>query len=433
MFWPNDTYNFEASESKRELSDGFVESARNSCNPDGEMLEPSSQCSQGNGPFDMSEMLWAGDEIGPSESRRAPANGLVKLDWHSNFPYCEMHEPSSSQISHDDRFPYMDIVGDLQNSLSYYNSDSEKAPFETPNRREQFDFNSADFVSHDQPSLDEKGTNLAPFVPPNYSETSSFNSFSDVIHKQDTSDFCHLNHDRDSFVMEYSFMPASGNESEKPSSTFSNEYRRMQNHIKVEKNNVSTPCSSIVSRASEVVNYALNASRGTEWSSSKCLPSISSKKYGIKSKVEMEEELFESRRVHPSPGMAGDTNREPVLEIAEHPGVMLPPSVITGSNIIKMEKEVPKFYDCDISKVSYQGVQSKTSNQSNAEDDSDLCILEDMSAPARSNHVTMNEMPGGSKQVLTSRDPGTQTVTTHSRRKPNDERVIFRVALQVNL
>ncbi|XP_047947799.1 helicase-like transcription factor CHR28 isoform X1 [Salvia hispanica] len=433
FFLVNEENNFEASESKRLLSDGFVESARNSCNPDGEMLESSPQLSLDNGRFDMSETLWAEEEIGCSESRWAPANSLVKHDWSPSLTYSEMPEPSSSQISHDDSFSYMDIGGDFHNSSPYYNNDYEDAPFETPSHREQFNFDSANLVI--QQSSDEKGTNLALFEEHNCTGSSSFSSFSNVIHKQDSSDFRQLNRDRDPFRMEYGVMPAresaSGNETENLFNTFSNEHHRIQSHVKVEKN-ILTPSSDIASRASEVVKYAINGRQGTDWSSSK--------NYGINSKVKTEDELFQSRRTHPSPGMAGDNsvkssaaaahNWKPLRQVSEHPGVMPPPSVSSGSNIIKMENEVPKFSQRHISNVTYQGAQSKTSDQGNAEDDSDLCILEDMSAPARSNHVAMSERSVVTKQVMMSREPGTQTVTTHSRRKPNDERAIFRVALQ---
>ncbi|KAL1562698.1 helicase-like transcription factor CHR28 isoform X3 [Salvia divinorum] len=430
FFWVNDVHNFEASESKRLLSDGFVESARYSCNLDGEMLSP--QLNQDNGRLDMSETLWTEDEVGISESRWEPANSLLKHDWNSSLTYSEMPEPSSSHISHDDSFSYMDIGGSFHNSSPYYNNDYEDAPFETLSHREQFNFDSANLVI--QRSFDEKGTNLALFEAPNCTGTSSLSSFSNVIRKQDSSDFQQLNRDRDPFRMEYGVMPAggsaSGNETEKPSNTFSNEYRRIQSHVKVEKN-ILTPSSNIASRASEVVKYAINGRQGADWSSSK--------NFGLSSKLKTEDELFQSRRAHPSPGMAGDTsvrssaavahNQKPVRQVLEHPGVVPPPSVSSGSNIIKMENEVSKFSHCHISNVNYQGVQSKT-DQGNAEDDSDLCILEDMSAPVRSNHVAMSERSVGTKQVMTSRESVTQTVTTHSRRKPNDERVIFRVAMQ---
>lgn len=445
IFSVNDEHNFEVSESKRLLSDGFVESARNSCNPDGEMLESSPHLSLDNGCFDMSETLWAEEEIGCSESRWAPANSLVKHDWNPSLTYSEMpepsssqisHEPSSSQISHDDSFSYMDIGGDFHNSSPYYNNDYEDAPFETPSHREQFNFDSANLLI--QQSSDEKATNLALFDEHNCTGTSSFSSFSNVIHKQDSSEFRQLNRGRDPFRMEYGGMPAresaSGNETEKPSNTFSNEHHRIQSHVKVEKN-ILTPSSDIASRASEVVKYAINGRQGTYWSSSK--------NYGINSKVKTEDELFHSRRTHPSLCMAGDNsvkssaavahNWKPLRQVSEHPGAMLPPSVSSGSSIINMENEVPKFSQRQISNVNYEGEQSKTSDQGNAEDDSDLCILEDMSAPARSNHVAMSERSVVTKQVMTSREHGIQMVTTHSRRKPNDERAIFRVALQVNL
>lgn len=374
--------NFEASESERALSNGFVEPARNPCNQGGDMLEPSSQLSQGNDLLYMPEMFWAEDENGPTESRRAPTNDLLGSAWNSSFPCREMPEPSSSQISQGNGFPFMQLNDGFLNVSSYGNNDSKKGPFETPNHGDQFNFNGADFFLHNQRSSVEKGTNSTPFVTPSYSGTSSFNSFNNVIHKQESSDFHHLNHG-EVFGMEYNVMPARGNESEKPSNTFPNEYSRIQSHIKVEKIAVSTP-----------------STEGIEWSSSKYLPHISCKNYGINSKVEAEE--------------------KPALQVSERPGGMPPLSLST----VNMANEMPKFYD------NYQGVQSKTSEQSSADDDADLCILEDMSAPARSNHVAMSERSVGAKQVLTSRDPGIQTVTTHSRRKPNDERVIFRVALQ---
>ncbi|XP_047970137.1 helicase-like transcription factor CHR28 isoform X2 [Salvia hispanica] len=387
MFWVNDMHNSEASESKRGLLDGFVESAWNPCNPDGEMLGPAPQFSQGNGYFDVPEILCAEDKIGPSESRWEPSNSLVKHDWNSSLRYSEMLEPSSSQISHDDKFSYTDMHGGFHYSSPYYNNNSEEAPFETPSHREQFDLNSPYIV---QQSSDEKGDDLAPVETPNYTGTSSCNSFRNAIHNHDFSDFCQVNR----FQIKYQDMPASGNETEDP--------------------------SNIVARASEV-NYVSNGGQGTEWSS--CM------NYGINSKVKTEE-LFQLRRTHPSPGMSGAIsvksspavakNRKPGLEVSEHPGVMPCPSVIPATNMIKMEKEVPKFHDC----------QSKTSDQSNADDDSGLRVLEDTSAPARPNHVAMNESSVGTKQVMTSRSPCTQMVKTHSRRKPTDERVIFRVAAQ---
>lgn len=404
-------HNFEASESNRALSDGFVESARNTYNPGGEIVEPPSQFSQGNGHFNMHEMLWAEDEIEPGVSRRAPANGLVKPTGNSSFSYREMLDPSFPEINQGDGFSYMHIDGGFHNASSYSSKDSKKALFETSNHREQFDFDSPDLVIHNQQPSDGKGTNLATFETPDYIETSSFNSF----HKQDSSDFRHLKRERELFGMEYSFMPARGNKLEKPSSTFRNEYHSSQSHVKVEDSTVLTPSTDLVSRSSEVVDSVKN--------------------YGIHSKFETKEEL--SMRALASRGMPGDTSVESSavvaqVQVSEHPGVMPPSSINTGSNnILKMENEAPKFYDSHISKASYQGVQSKTSEQSNGDDDSDLCILEDMSAPARSNHVAMSERFVGAKQVLTSREPGIQTVT-HSRRKPNDERVIFRVALQVN-
>ncbi|KAH6825201.1 SNF2 domain-containing protein / helicase domain-containing protein / zinc finger protein-like protein [Perilla frutescens var. hirtella] len=425
MLWENRTpnygvvspvHNFEASESERA---GFVEPARNSCNLGGG-LEPSSQLSQGNGFFFPSERHWEEDENVPSESRQETANDFVESAWNSSFSYGQMLEPSSSLISQSNECSYIHADAGFLNASSYCNNDSTKAPFETQNHRDQYNFNSADFVNHNQQSSDEKGTNLAPFETSSYSGPSSFRRFNNSIHKQDSTDFRHLNLEGDLFRMEYSanVMPARGNESKKPFNLFPNEYNRIQSHIKVEKNVILTPSTDIVYRASEVVDPSINggpgqlsSTDGIEWPSSKYVPPIYCKNYGIHSKVEAEEESEHH----------GDVLPLSITTVKMENGNMVPPLSISTA---KMENEVPKFYGI------YQGLQTKTSEQSSADDDADLCILEDMSAPARSNHVAMSEKLVGAKQVLTSRDPGIQTVITHSRRKPNDERVIFRVALQ---
>lgn len=366
--------------SKRGFSDGFAESSRNSCNPDGEMLEL----------FGTSQMHWAKDETGTSESRREPSdgstepsNGLMEPSWNSSHPYSEMPEPSSSHISHEDGLSYLHADGGLHHSSSSYKNDFNGASFETSNHRELFDYCSADLVTNNQQSSDVGGANSSPFETSNYSKTPSLTSFSNVHHKQDSFDYYHQNHDRDPLGMEYSFMSNSGNVTENSSNKFSSAYRVLQSNIKVEKNTVVTPSTNLASRASELVDSA-NGGQGIELSLSKILPSGLSKNCGTYAKAETEDGLFHSSRAHPFPVKSSDVAAQ-----------------------------------SHSSKVSYQGVQSKTSDQSNAEDDSDLCVLEDMSDP-RPNHVA--------KQVMTSRD---QTMITHSRRKPNDERVIFRVALQV--
>ncbi|KAK6133434.1 hypothetical protein DH2020_032846 [Rehmannia glutinosa] len=123
-------------------------------------------------------------------------------------------------------------------------------------------------------------------------------------------------------------------------------------------------------------------------------------------------------------------DRHPVLQIPEIPGILPPPSIKVEINSLKMEKEMPKFNDCHLSKITYQGVQNNIVEQSNADGDPDVCVLEGMSAPARPNRIAMKAKLAATSQHSTSRDPGVQMVTAHSRPKPNDERVIFRVALQ---
>ncbi|KAI3456289.1 hypothetical protein Pfo_012952 [Paulownia fortunei] len=121
----------------------------------------------------------------------------------------------------------------------------------------------------------------------------------------------------------------------------------------------------------------------------------------------------------------------PVLQVSGQPGILPSPSIKAEINCQKLENEVPKFNGYCLSNITYQGVRKNTTiEQHNLDDDSDLCILEDMSAPARRNPTALNGKLVAASQFLPSRDPIGQMVMGHSRLKPNDERVIFRVAVQ---
>lgn len=443
---------FEASKSRGACSDGFLESAAN-----GEMIEPPFYSSQGNDLFYTHELFWPEDGIPEFDLETSQDNfeasefrqGCLDVSggpaWESSFSYGEMLEPSS-QISQGNSLFYMPADDSSLNASSYA-KDSTKAPFETPNHRELLNFNGANHVIHDHQSPDKNGRNKAPFETPNYGDTSCFLGFNHVTHKQDSSGYMYPNNgDYPVEITEYNPVPATGTESKKPSNTFLNEYGKVQGHSKVKKN-IDVNTSDSVPRASEVVDGAIYggppASENIKSSSSKGLPLVSCKKYGLHSEDGTKDGILESRRALPSLIMAGGTtiknslvaahDQHSVLQVSEHPGVLPPPSIKAESKILMMESEVSEFNDSSLSNIDSLGVQNNTFERGNIEDDSDLCILEGMSAPARSNRVATNVKLVTAERNSISSHPGTQIVTTHAKRRPNNERVIFRVALQVNL
>ncbi|KAK4421240.1 Helicase-like transcription factor CHR28 [Sesamum alatum] len=252
-------------------------------------------------------------------------------------------------------------------------------------------------------------------------------------------------------ITEHSCMPTRGSEFKKPSpTTLLNDCCEIQGHIQAKKNISSITSNNMIYRASEVVNDVTgrkyydapgepSATEGIRWSSSSSLSLIPCKNSGPCAKDEKEEIVFESRRTFCSVGMAGETpvknsgvvahEWDPVLTVPGQPAMMPLPQVKAENDCLKMENEVPKKSSCR-SKITYQGVQNNTTRQSNVDSDSDVCILEDMSAPACPSRIAMNTKSIVASQSFTSRDPGNHIVAAHSRFKPNDERVIFRVALQ---
>ncbi|KAL0407359.1 UNVERIFIED_CONTAM: hypothetical protein Slati_4049800 [Sesamum latifolium] len=198
-------------------------------------------------------------------------------------------------------------------------------------------------------------------------------------------------------------MPAVGNEFKKPSpTTLSNDYSEIQGCIQGKKNIPSITSNDIISRASEVVNDVsgrksyvapceLSATEGIRWPSSSSLSLIPCKNNGPRAKDEKEETVLESRRTFRSVSMAGETPVEnsavvahelgPVLQFPQQPAKLPLPPVKAENDSLKMENEVPKK-NSHPSKITYQGVQNDMTRQSNVDCDSDVCILEDMSAPA---------------------------------------------------
>ncbi|KAG8365487.1 hypothetical protein BUALT_Bualt18G0109900 [Buddleja alternifolia] len=246
-------------------------------------------------------------------------------------------------------------------------------------------------------------------------------------------------------------LDAMRNKSKKPpSNNLSNVYSKKLNHITAKKIE-SVTSSHIVSQASEVIDDVIgrkyyrgpgevSATEGMKWSSSNSSSSISSMNYVSHVKDEKKDIFFDSKRSVRSLGMAGETplrssgviarNGHTVAQVSEQPSILPCPSIKSEPNCLKMENEVPKFSNSYLSNITCQGVQDNMFEQSKVGDDPDVCILEDMSGPARSNPNAMNAKLVDASQFLTSRAAVNQTVTVNSRIKPNDERVIFRVALQ---
>ncbi|KAL0310658.1 UNVERIFIED_CONTAM: Helicase-like transcription factor CHR28 [Sesamum angustifolium] len=249
---------------------------------------------------------------------------------------------------------------------------------------------------------------------------------------------------------EYSCMPTVGNDFKKPSTTLSIDHSEIQGRIQGKKNIPSITSNDIISRASEVVNDVtsrkyydapceLSATEGIRWPSSTSLTLIPCKNNGPCAKDEKEETVFESRRTFRSVSIAGETPVEnsavvthelgPVIQFPGQPAKLSLPPVKAENDSLKMENQVPEKKSFP-SRTTYQGVQNNITRQSNVDCDSDVCILEDMSAPACPSRIAMNTKSIVASQPFTSRDTGNQMVAAHSRHKSNDERVIFRVALQ---
>ncbi|KAK4439922.1 Helicase-like transcription factor CHR28, partial [Sesamum alatum] len=227
--------------------------------------------------------------------------------------------------------------------------------------------------------------------------------------------------------------------------TLSDVFSKVQDDIKVKKIE-SVTSNEIVSRASEVIDDVISrkhcgvagklpATVGVPWSSFNSLSSVSYKNYVTRAKDEMED----LKRTILSPGMVGETPTKsaigahgwrPALPVSGQPGILPRPSIKTEINCEKVEIDVEKFNSYCLSNITYQGVQSNMLETINLEDDSDVYILEDMSAPARANPTSLNGKLVAASQFQMCRDSISQLAVGHSRLKPNDERVIFRVAVQ---
>lgn len=226
---------------------------------------------------------------------------------------------------------------------------------------------------------------------------------------------------------------------------------KTQDDIRFEKNIESITSNEIVSRASEVIGDVISkkyyggagklpATEGVKWSSANSLSSASSNNYNTRVKDEKEGLPFKFKRTVLSSGMVGETpikvspsgarDGRPVRPFSGRPGI-LPHSIKAEVNWPKMEKDVSNFKGYCNSNITYPVGQNNTLELSDLDDESDVCILEDISTPARPN-TAYNSKLAAASQYLASREPIVPMVMGHSKLKPNDERVIFRVAVQVN-
>jgi hypothetical protein len=87
-----------------------------------------------------------------------------------------------------------------------------------------------------------------------------------------------------------------------------------------------------------------------------------------------------------------------------------------------------------LSIVSPESIQSNSSgSKSHVDDDPDICILDDISQPARSNQCFAPSKPIVPLQHPTYNDSLHHSTVEGTRFKANDEQLVLRVALQVSI
>ncbi|CAA3013509.1 Hypothetical predicted protein [Olea europaea subsp. europaea] len=120
----------------------------------------------------------------------------------------------------------------------------------------------------------------------------------------------------------------------------------------------------------------------------------------------------------------------PIVQ-AEQTSVLPSNSTNQQCSCLKTEQGTPKVNDSYLSNINCQGSQSGSIDQSfHVDDDSDLCVLEEMSAPSFVNPTSASAKLVSASHLSTSRDPLSHTVMGHSSLRQNDERFIYRVALR---
>uniref|UniRef100_A0A5B6ZPB1 Helicase-like transcription factor CHR28 n=2 Tax=Davidia involucrata TaxID=16924 RepID=A0A5B6ZPB1_DAVIN len=187
-----------------------------------------------------------------------------------------------------------------------------------------------------------------------------------------------------------------------------------------------------------------SVNKGLRQSLTSDLSPISSKKHIVHAEDEKEDVFVASKIARHSLDIIDETagrNPTPVVDdhclyvrASEQPYVRSSTSIGKQLGCTKDERvsilTQPKSMGSHLSKVSHQAIQSSVSHiRSHFDDDSDICILEDISEPARSNLSPVNE-----KSLVTSQRSTFDSLHHMGvggvRPRTNDERVIFHIALQ---
>ncbi|XP_052180410.1 helicase-like transcription factor CHR28 isoform X2 [Diospyros lotus] len=200
-------------------------------------------------------------------------------------------------------------------------------------------------------------------------------------------------------------------------------------------------------RTSLSIGYEYPVRKGLEQLLPPILPSISSKKLLVHKKEENQDLLLLSKRAHHTLANIDETVlRNPVvaddhcLEVRAskqrcvqqlQPCTAMKQQFDCRSVGIDSTLVQPKGMDTNLAKVSCQTVQSNIMvNSYHYDDDPDVCILEDISEPARSNVCSMKKSSFITSHHSTFSDPLTYMGMGGVKLKANDERLIFRVVLQ---
>ncbi|CAI9787921.1 unnamed protein product [Fraxinus pennsylvanica] len=231
-------------------------------------------------------------------------------------------------------------------------------------------------------------------------------------------------------------------------SIFSNVFSKVHDHVKIEKKGESITSSDIAFRSSEIIDGVngrnffgvadgLSTNGDIKWSLSDSPTPCSSENNLSHMKYEKDEI---SKRARFSLGTVDEISAKnstvvahgcgPIVQAAEKPALLPSTSINEQFSCLKTEQK-PKVNDSFISNINCQGSQIGTVHQSyHVDEDSDLCILEDMSAPPCINTTAVSAKLVAASHLSTSRDPISHTVAAHSKIRQNDERFIYRVALR---
>ncbi|KAL7088914.1 hypothetical protein ACP275_13G157400 [Erythranthe tilingii] len=470
------SHNSEASDCRTGCSDSFSESAGTSFGADVERLEPSSQFSFAEHSYSRSvgDGLPFAHAVGgsripsfycQSDSWKVPFETPTQSDMMSSYSADPVnHDGESSEVCHmnyeEDLFGSSGAAPSGSENL-YQKKSMEDIPHLLSQNGDLYLLNSDDppYFPHSVGFQSLAGSGrMVNTLDESKNPDEDFNSMTphgDLIGNESH----HI--DGQVGVAKYNDMNAMRN-------VF---FSKRQDGIKFKKNNESITSNKIVRRASDVIDDVfskkynggagmLPATEGIQWSTANSLPPISSKNCVARIKDENEDRLIKLERTLLSSSMVGE---RPVKVSAIgahgcHSGILPPRSVKAEINSAEMENEVPKYKKYCTSNIPYRGIQSRpvkaeinslkmenevseyksycTSNipypgvqsdvleLSDLDDEPDVFILEDMSAPARPNPALNGKLVGASP-FLASRDP-----MGHSRIKANDEQVIFRVAVQ---